>query len=74
MAKKLKINTKEVGGKTGYQAIGSDGTSTKWYASERRARTMLGRLRRKKKKPVVTNDNETSVDPKLYGDMLERKE
>ena len=74
MAGKLKINTKEVGGKTGYQAIGSDGTSTKWYASERRARTMLGRLRRNKKKPVVTNDNESSVNPELYGDMLGKKE
>ena len=60
MAKKLKINTKEVGGKTVYQAVGSDGTTTKWWASERRARAALKRLRIKKK-PIVNNDNETKM-------------
>ena len=75
MSGKLKINEKVVDGKTGYQAVGSDGTTTKWWASSRRARAALKRLRIKKKeikkkKPVVTNDNETSINPKLYGDML----
>ena len=77
MSGKLKINTKEVGGKTGYQAVGSDGTTSKWYSTERSARRNLSRLRRsslKKKKPVVTTDNESSINPELYGDMLEKKE
>ena len=65
-AGKLKINTKEVNGKTGYQAVGSDGTTTKWWASQRRARAALDRLLRKKKlikkkKPIVSNDNETKT-------------
>jgi len=62
-AGKLKINTKEVNGKTGYQAVGSDGTSSKWYSTERSARRNLSRLLRssRKKKPIVSNDNETKM-------------
>ena len=76
---KLKVNEKIVNGKTGYQAVGSDGTTTKWRASSHSAIRALKRLLRKKKvikkkKPVATNDNESSINPELYGDMLERKE
>ena len=43
MAKKLKLNEKEIDGRTVYQVIGSDGTTTKWHGSQPGARRELSR-------------------------------
>ena len=76
MASKIKVNEKEEDGQTGFQIVGSNGITTKWHATVRGAKKEYHRklYSPKKKKPVTTKDNETSVNPKLYGDMLERKE
>jgi hypothetical protein len=76
MAGKLKINEKVVDGKTGYQVIGSDGTTTKWHGSPQGARRELGRLKSAKKSKEKKKRRETSSNysnyQKLYGNMLKK--
>ena len=76
MAKKLKVNEKEIDGRTGYQVVGSDGTTTKWHGSQQGARRELGRLKSakksKEKKKRMNSSSNYSNYQKLYGDMLKK--